>query len=454
MNFPLTPKSNSLSLRQRAEKHYQTRKPRETHVGTDAEMQKLLQELDVHQIELEMQNLELTTARDAAEEARNTYADLYNFAPIGYFTLDKNGTVQMANITGAAMLGTYPSVLVGHNFAQWISPRHRTEFTTFLAHTFNLTSSITLETSLLQKDSDPIIINVSIRLCSDEKECRIAVIDTTAQNQAEEKQRLLDKSSALNQELHEEIEIRKQTESKLIHARQELTESLDLSQKQHQKLKDLSHALLKAQEDERKRISRELHDSIAQSLVGIQYQLELISSSPTADLSLFQKNIASAQSLLSQSADLIHHFALELRPSHLDDLGLSSALSAFSQKFSEETGIEIELDFSPEIENLSSTESTMFFRVTQEACSNVFQHAHASKIQIRILKQNDQICMEITDNGIGIKRPSEVLKTKKRRLGLIGMEERVNMVDGTLEIDSVPGEYSTIRVCLPIPENQ
>ena len=173
-------------LRRRAEKQLQKQMKKTTPPATMAEMQRIVHELEVHQIELEMQNEELQQARSELESFLAKYTDLYDFAPVGYFTLDKNGLILQVNLTGASMLGFDRSRLVEQNFLGLVTDDYQSIFTAFLAKIFSSQNKETAVIGMHKEGGDPIFARVEARTGQDGQECRTALIDITAQKKAEE----------------------------------------------------------------------------------------------------------------------------------------------------------------------------------------------------------------------------------------------------------------------------
>jgi len=224
---------------------------------------------------------------------------------------------------------------------------------------------------------------------------------------------------------------------------------LKQSRLQQQRLRALSHQILHAQEEERKRISRELHDVIAQALVGINVHVAALTEGTAAKPKLLERKIANMHRVVEESLDIVHRFARQLRPTMLDDLGLIPALQAFMKGFMEDTGVRTSLKAFGGIETATDAVRTVLYRVAQEALTNVARHAKASQAEVLIQCLDGCIHMDISDNGLGFKVDGKPGAKKHHRLGLIGMRERVEMIGGTFSVESAPGQPTTVRVALP-----
>ncbi len=699
-------------LRRRAELTTLERKSGNAVPRTDLDSQRLLHELEVHHIELEMQNAELRLACDEAEAAREKYSDLYDFAPVGYFTILADGAIRMVNLAGATLVGVERSRLVGRSFLMLISPTLRPTFSAFLEQLFSGNAAPWIESELVTKGQPNRFVTINMKLSADGQECRLSVTDISARKRDEDSLReseiryrrlfetahdgvlLIDpatrkitdanpfmtkllgyphtklvgkelfeigllKDEAASQKMfrnlkknheiryenlplesqggrHQEVEVvanlyqensrpviqcnirditdRKQAEDLLrrnealvsaligqvptgiyvvdagfrlqqanpvalkafggmdhpigkdfaeivrflwpkrvaeetlaqfrhtlatgepyrspyfthrrrdigvkefyewqvervtlpagefgvvcffnditarIHAvhtqrnlavitasnlklkkeivrRQKVEEKLhkteyvqsrllEHSLQQQAELRGMSHKILLVQENERKRISRELHDVIAQTLAAINIHVAALAHKNSGDLGELEQQIANTQQIVENSMKVIHQFALELRPTVLDDLGLIPALEAFLKDFTETTGIRVSLEISSCIEEASEDIRTTFFRIIQEALMNVAQHAKASTVHISIQCLDDGTSLQITDDGHGFEMEDKIHPISSTRLSLLGMKERAKMVGGVFSVDSASGNPTTLRVMVgfhPIKENR
>jgi signal transduction histidine kinase len=255
--------------------------------------------------------------------------------------------------------------------------------------------------------------------------------------------------AALNQELSLEIAQRKAAEAALRKSEHHYSQLLKQSDRLQEQLRELSRQILSAQEEERRRISRELHDVIAQTLTGINLRLATLKKEASAGTKGLERNIARTQRLVEESVNIVHDFARELRPAVLDDLGLIPALHAFVKLFSKRTCIHVHLKAFAGVEQMDNQHRTILYRVAQEALTNVARHAHASQVEVSIQKQADGICMKISDDGKSFAVERVLAARGQNRLGLLGMRERVEMVGGRFSIASAPGQGTTITAIFP-----
>jgi two-component system sensor histidine kinase DegS len=221
------------------------------------------------------------------------------------------------------------------------------------------------------------------------------------------------------------------------------------SQAMQKKLRQLTRQIILAQEEERKEISRELLDEVAQTLVGINVELATVSQGASIGLRALKEKIARTHRLVTSSVKMLHRFARDLRPPALDDLGLIPALHAYNKTLAARKKIRIQLTAFEGVEALGSAKRTVLYRVAQEALTNVARHAQATEIRMSITQIPRAIRMEISDNGRSFDVEKTLNAKTSTRLGLIGMKERVEIFGGTLKIESASGRGTT--VCVEIP---
>ena len=443
---------STAELRRRAEKRL---KQKTSHISerTEAQTHRLVHELEVHQLELEMQNEELQNTREKLEASLDQYSDLYDFAPVGYFSLDARGHILKSNLKGAALLGVARPQLKERLFTNFVVPTSRPFFVTFLERVM-VSGEQVCEAALLRDDAVSFWASfhgtLSSNLEGGKKWCRVVVSDITSLKQAQEAQRRIEALAAANAELRQEIIQRKAAESRLEESKHEQTRLLKQSQAMQHELRLLSRRVISVQEEERKRISRELHDVIAQTLTSISLRLAALRLEATRNPQSLERSIIRTQAEVVRSVNVVHRFARELRPAVLDDLGLVPALDEFLKQFGTETGIRVKLSAFPEVEQVSSDHRTVLYRVAHEALANVGRHAKASLVEVEIQKLDGAVCMTVKDNGKGFRQDSSIRARKDKRLGLLGMRERLEMLGGQFWIASTPGKGTTVFAQIPL----
>jgi signal transduction histidine kinase len=255
--------------------------------------------------------------------------------------------------------------------------------------------------------------------------------------------------TAANQRQKLEMIQRKSAERSLRQSEQNHRILLREARQMQLRLRHLSHQVLSAQEEERKEISRELHDEIVQTLTGINVQLASLKIESGISKKSLSKHITYTQRLVEKSVDIVHQFARDLRPTLLDDLGLIPALQAYLKGFTARTGLHVKFSVFAGVEKLSNDKRTVLYRVAQAALVNIAQHAQATRASVVIRSVPKAVIMEISDDGKSFDVSQALDYRKNKRLGLIGMRERVEMVGGKFDIASAPGSGTTISARIP-----
>ena len=253
-----------------------------------------------------------------------------------------------------------------------------------------------------------------------------------------------------NRKLKQEIAHRKSAEKALRKSEQHYGELLEQSRRLQEEMRLLSRQLLLSQEEERKMISRELHDVIAQTLTSINVRLANLKKDAMKNTRGLDRDIARTQRLVERSVNIVHQFARDLRPTVLDDLGLIPALRTFMKGFREETGIRVSLSAFAAVEQVNGDKRTVLYRVAQEALTNVARHARASRAEVKIEKVDGFICMKIRDDGKGFQKERVLSAKRGERLGLLGMRERLDMVGGKFTVTSALGKGTTVLAQVPL----
>ena len=451
-----TPASTAVGgLRRRAE----ARLRKEPHAKSgfpksQAAPQRLLHELQVHKVELEMQNVELQEARNRMETLLEKYTDLYDFAPVGYFSLDEEGRILDVNLTGATLLGVERSRLIHRRLQQFVVPTSRPGFLRFLGQVFGGGGKKVCEAALQNERGAEFWADLqaiwAASLPGERKWCRVSISDITTLKRGEDAQQRAAALALMNRELTQEIVRRQALEQSLKKSEQHQSQLLAESRQMQEQLRHLSHQILQAQEEERKRISGELQDEITQTLVGINVHLETLSRAATVNPKRLKQKIAQTQRLVEKSVNIVHQFVLKLRPTTLDDLGLIVTLHSFMKEFLKRTGIRVDFTTFAEVEQLNGGQRTVIYRVVQSALANVAEHAQASRVSVSLRQVASAVHIEIADNGKAFDVERALRAKRNKRQGLLSMRERVEMVGGTLSVESAPGQGTTIRAQIPM----
>jgi signal transduction histidine kinase len=228
-------------------------------------------------------------------------------------------------------------------------------------------------------------------------------------------------------------------------ARQQVEEEIS---RRHTLRRELLQRVVETQEEERRRIARELHDELGQVLTGLALGLRGTKNELDNPARLKQQ-LVQLEDMAVQAIDNMRHMVNELRPALLDDIGLSAALRNYVDNFVALSGIETHMLLCTTCDNLDDSIKTTLFRVTQESLTNVARHAQATHTWINMECDDVQVTMKIKDNGIGFD-PNKILASDPDQAwGLIGIEERVKLVDGTVEIISQPNKGTTVAIIVP-----
>lgn len=356
--------------------------------------------------ELEERIAERKRAELALRESEERYRELFENAKDAIYVHDLQGTYLSINRAAEKLSGYSREEIIGHNFKEFVAPEYvryvRDSFWRKLAQQ----GETTYEVDVIAKDGRRVPIEVSSRAIYDNG------VLVGVQGMA-----------------------RDITERKLA----------------QDALQMFSHQLIKAQEDERRRIARELHDQIGQILTAVKMNLHAVQQfcHGSEAGSYVKDNIEAVDAALR----LVRDLSVDLRPPILDDLGLTTALRWYVDRYTKRTGLSVDvlIDLSDENERFSRELETACFRIAQEALTNVVRHAKATHVVVRLTRDSDALLLTVKDNGVGF--DVERLRSRAPRvatLGLISMQERAHAAGGTIELDSSPASGTEIRFSLPL----
>ena len=214
--------------------------------------------------------------------------------------------------------------------------------------------------------------------------------------------------------------------------------------------KSRASQILHAQEEERKRIARELHDETSQVLTSLLISLALVEESATTEEA--RRRVSDTRALAHQTLRAVRNLSIDLRPIALDDLGLLPALRWYIKEYQQKCGVEVEFSATGLKERLPDEMETALYRVIQEALTNTAKHAHAHHAWVAMDERDHAVHASVRDDGQGFDAQA-VLRTpwQDRGLGLGGMQERATLLGGSIVIDSQPGAGTRIEVVMPLP---
>ena len=357
-------------------------------------------------------------AEAALRQAEQKYRDIFEHAGEGIFQSTPEGRYLAANPALARMYRfASPEELIHSrqdiSLQVYVDPTRRAEFKRQLEEHGAVRG---FEHEVFRKDGSRFWISVNARAVRDEQGA-IQYYEGTAQD----------------------INERKAAEKKL--------------KATSDQLRALSARLQLVREEEATRIAREIHDELGSVLTRLKWDLELLSkerleTKDKADREHFGHRIDEMIQLVDATIDTVRRISAELRPSALDDLGLAAALRLQAEQFQDRTGIVTDCDCAEENLGLNQQQSTAVFRVFEEALTNIMRHAGATKVDVRLEKNNVNIILTVGDNGRGITE-ADILDPSS--LGLLGMRERVNLIEGEINIAGIAGKGTVVTVRLPNP---
>ncbi len=226
------------------------------------------------------------------------------------------------------------------------------------------------------------------------------------------------------------------------------TARLEVAQRREMVYSELLRRVVAAQEAERQRVARELHDETGQALTAIGLGLRGVTNLLRQDSNRAASNLRQLETLVARSLDELQRLIADLRPSHLDDLGLPAALRWYCNEIQNRAKIQINVEITGEHRELPAEMKTALFRVAQEALTNVVKHARATCASVRLAYDIDAVILEVEDNGVGF--DPKIMKSSARpSWGLLGMDERTSLLGGKLTIRSEP-EHGAL-ICMVIP---
>jgi PAS domain S-box-containing protein len=417
-------------LRRRAEniaRDLASRTPENLDEMSPEAVRKVLHELRVHQVELEMQNEELRRSQEELEVSRARYFDLYELAPVGYLTLSEKGLILEANLTIAALLRLTRGELINQPLTRFIVREDQDIHYQHRKRVLEIGASQVYEVRMSRQEADPFWTRVEATAVQDaggDSVWRVAISDITRRILAEEAEK---------------------------RAKEELQRSHDALEERVEErtaeVRILSARLLSAQEEERRRIARDLHDGLGGLLSAIKYKFEAAQG---------PDDLREVVALLQEAIEDCRRIQKSLRPSLLDDLGLLATLNWLIREFEKKSqGVRVEKQFEIEEAAIPQALRTVIFRITQEAVNNISRHSRADEVQISLRNFNGALELVVRDNGQGFKA-GKVLSNNptEQGVGLAIMRERAEWSGGACSIVSGPEEGTIVRASWPGKTNE
>jgi PAS domain S-box-containing protein len=368
-------------------------------------------------------------AEAALRASETKFRGFIESAPDAVVIVDEPGQIQLVNAQTELLFGYQREELLGQSLEILMPSRFRRRHAGYRQSYFSApyTRPMGTELALFGKRKDgsefPVEISLSpLHTESGDLVCA-AIRDITARQQADE-----------------ELRRSKEHYLALFHE----------ARRAEHRLRMLSSTILQIQEKERKHISLDLHDEVGQALTAISVSLAALRNGGCSGSGPIRQKLDDLQRLLQSAMATVHNFARELRPSILDELGLLPALRSCLSQFAERTGLEVQFNGQSQVEQLGNEEKVVLFRVAQESLTNVAKHAHANKVVISLRKIRNNVCLCVKDNGQSFQESPEGIGKSAQRLGLLGMRERVRLVNGEFNIHPRPGKGTTVRVVIPL----
>jgi len=441
--------SDPSDLRRRAEELLRG-KPADPAAIPPEESGRLLHKLRVHQVELEMQNDELRRAQQEIEASRAKYFDLYDMAPVGYFTVSEKGLILESNLRAANLLGVERNRLVKQPLTRHIVPEDQDVYYLHRKRLLETGARQVAELRMFRQDGSPFWARMETDAGRDGENGkpvhRVMLSDITVRHLAELA------LTNVNRELESRVD---QRTAELLTANKLMKKMLDegkraeeMLTKSRERLRNLSERLQSLLEEERTRISREIHDELGQALTALKMDLSMTRRSLDSGGHAGQSaKIHEIERAANRIIRTVRKIATELRPGILDELGVAAALEWATKDFQNRTGIRCNVAIQAGHKLSDPVRDTAIFRIVQEALTNVMRHAAASQVNVSLEKKDNTLIVAVRDNGIGI---MEERIFAPKSLGLTGIRERVRMLGGETEISGKPGKGTLIRVTLPI----
>lgn len=230
----------------------------------------------------------------------------------------------------------------------------------------------------------------------------------------------------------------------------ENTKLLETIRQHRQELRGLTEKLFQSQEEERRRIARELHDEAGQSLTAIKLGLDRLEEKHALNDNRLRAEIGEIRKMIKRTSSEIRHLSYHLHPTLLVDLGLEPALNLYFKEIENHSNLDIEFNMVGFDHRLDMDMETMFYRFSQEALTNTLKHSGAENFRLSIIKSYPRIIFLAEDDGLGF--DTQIIGKDRRSLGLLGMRERASHVGGTFQLRSQPGEGTRIRIKIPFSE--
>jgi PAS domain S-box-containing protein len=423
------------SLREKALKRLQNQRASLSDMDFD-DIEQLIHELQVYQVELQVQNEELRHTETQLSKVRDQYADLYEYAPVGYLTLDEKGVIRRANLQVCHFFDRDRANLIDKKLETFILDDYRDQCYLCLRDAMHKQEPQICEIRLDRPDKKEIWVRIQVvarPLLDDWSEgLRVTMNDITKEKQAEashnaNSERLYKLSKTLEEKVHERTgELERQT----------------------QQLRRLASELVSAEHRERKRLAAILHDDLQQLLVAAKVHLDY-SVRQTKESSVTEA-ISQAIELLSKSIDSSRDLTRALRPPVLYEDGLVPALRWLASEMQERHKLEVEINACKHPIKLDDDTKALLFESVRELLFNIVKHARVDKAEINVESLNNRLDITVSDKGVGFNASRIEKNPSPKGFGLFSIRERVAALGGKMITKSIPGDGCRIHLTVPI----
>ncbi len=380
-------------------------------------LEELVHELQVHQIELEMQNQTLREAQIALEESRDRYVDFYDFAPVGYLTITDKGLIAEINLAGAAMLGLDRATLLHRRLSQSVATADRDGWHQHLAGALRQDAKQDCELALLRPDGSRLDVRIDSQRLEKEGRApvlRVVLTDITARKRAE--QRLVEMAAGLEEQVSERT----------------------------RQLRALAAQLTLTEERERRWLAEELHDDLGQVLAAARIRLAALAAGP------LRSPVEEIVALVVQAEQSARTITMKLSPPILQTLGFVPALEWLAEDMQRRYGLTVHVDARHGPRPMVAEIQAMLYRSVRELLVNVAKHAGVGDASLYCHCDGCQLVLAVSDSGRGFDQAaSSGGATNGASFGLRSIYERVTNIGGEMEIDSSPGNGATILLRVP-----
>jgi len=409
---------------------------------------------------------ERALAREAETSLRESEAHtrrIVEMALDGFVGMDAAGFITEWNVQAEQMFGWSRQEAIGRLLSDTIIPAqhreaHERGLRHFLATGTGPILNRRIEITGAHRDGHEIPIELAISPALGQGGAytfSAFVRDISVRKQTEEQSRMYQEElQRLNEALDKRVQVRTQelaavNESSLAEVAERMQTEASL-ENSREALQKLALQLLRVQEDERRRISRDLHDDINQRLALLAMDIEAVERQLSFSSAHVGGAVRAIQDRVVELSDVVRHLAYQLHPSILDDLGLPIALQRLVDEFTARSHIQGSFGHKDIPSTIPQEIATCLYRVAQESLSNVARHAAASRVDVEMTRSQSGLTVTITDNGVGF--DAEQPRHGPHGLGLLGMKERVALVHGDLQVVSAVGKGTKVQVVVLVPE--